>query len=78
LALAQFAAALKAIVVQMIAVVKSVHQDIANTPMPNDVLDDNIWKKVCEHVLLSREGASKRFLRILKDFDEELRTFRTG
>ena len=74
-ALAQFAAALKTNVIQMIAVVKSLNQDVTNTPLPNDVLDETIWKKVCEQVLSSRAGASKRFLRILKDFDLELGTF---
>ena len=75
-ALAQFAAALKTRVVQMMAVADSLdQQDVSSMPTHDNALDGAVWKKVCTHVQLSRKGASERLLQILNEFDEELSTF---
>lgn len=72
--LASFAAALKACIIQMSTVVRSL--DIDNViPSHEVVLDDVIWKSVCIHVRQSRKDTSARLVKILAVFRDELTTF---
>lgn len=72
--LASFAATLKASIVQMMTVAKSLDMDNL-TPSQDDVLDDVICKGVCIQVLQSRKDTSARLLKILAVFHDELSTF---